>query len=78
MFEKYKQAVNCLQRSERINKENEIRYQTFLDDLKNKGAKNSPQKMEEKLYYMERLINTQNQLLESQRQEFEGTIVKEV
>jgi hypothetical protein len=37
-----------------------MKYQEFLRDLKAKGAKNSPQSLEEKLFYMERVIATQN------------------
>ena len=43
MYEKYKQALNCLERAQKINKETEVKYQQFLYDLKEKGAKNSPQ-----------------------------------
>ena len=78
MFHKYKQALDCLERAEHLNRQHQLKYQKFLAGLKKKGAWQCPEKLEEKLFYMEKLINEQNQLLHNQRAEYEQTILKQV
>jgi hypothetical protein len=56
MYTKYKQAIDCLERAENLNRENEIKYQHFITGLKRKGAWECPEKLEEKLFYMEKLV----------------------
>lgn len=33
LFQRYKQALACLEKEEKINKQYEIKYQKFMDDL---------------------------------------------
>lgn len=78
MFQRYKEALKCLEKSEQLNKLHEIRYQKFIESVKGKQKADGELSLEHRLHYLERQVLEQEEQLTHQKDEFETSVIEHI
>jgi hypothetical protein len=76
LYQRYKQAISCLEEAEANNRRLELKYQKFMDTLKQSKKPNLP--LEEQIYFLQQTIQEQKIQIEEDDLKFNRTIMKHV